>query len=603
MRSLALVLLLTASFPGAAVTPLTMTADVAGNSGRTGDQYAWTDSSGRPRSAILARNNNVSGGGMLDRYVYQLATTAVRTVNALSGGAGGFGYVVSHLPYVNDCVATPDTQFCESYRVIADDSPLGRGFTGTYSVKFAGAHHAIHEFKTTYPRFTGPHPDAPKFVRYDIPVTIQWLFVNGIDHPLWSVTWDWSAVPASVPLAQQIEGDSRGPYGEMDFDGINGSGNLIGGVAWAINHQRFLTTTAPFTLNGNWTWNTVGAAAIPYNMLWIHNADAQMGIVQTGLLATHDAGNAGYLANIQGETSATVTPCAAGNEAHKMLCTWNWPYQSIENNFYNGVGAVDGNLTTNGRRFAWGVKLGAIGRDNYSNYVGNTVTQAQFRSYSTYVVLGEHNPGASVDPTMAQVRAQEMILKAAAPVTLSASVGTVATSGIAGIGRVDTQTYSRPGYNPVYATWEVTAAGNAATVNWSASGGDALKNPVLRVRGYSSATAPTSVTFNGTTLLSGTDVLMSVDLVNNVLWLTLLRTVTGANNTLAIGAVAPPVPCRLDIDGDGHIYPTTDGLILMRVMLGLTGTAVSSAAVVGSPRSTWTDIKTYLNDSCAMGLP
>ena len=601
VRRAAILLLLTASLPGAAVTPLTINQGVAGNSGRTGDQYAWSDASGRPRSAILARNN-LSGGGMLDRYVYQLATSATRTVNALAGGAAGFGYVVSHLPYVSDCVATPDTQFCESNRVIGDDSPLGLGFTGTHGVKFAGVHHAIHEFKTIYPRFTGPHPAGPKFVRHDVPVTIQWLFVNGADHPLWSVTWDWSAVPASVPLAQQIEGDSRGPYGEMDFDGINGSGNAIGGVAWAINHQRFVTTTAPFTLNGNWTWNTVGAAAIPYNMLWIHNANAQMGIVQTALLATHDAGNAGYLANIQGQTSATVTPCA-GYESHKMLCTWNWPYQSIENNFYNGVGVVDGNLTTNGRRFAWGVKLGAIGRDSYANYVGSLVTQPQFKSYSTFVVLGEHNPGASVDPTMAQVRTQEMILKAASPVTITASVGTVATSGIAGIGRVDTQTYSRSGYNPMFATWEVTAAGNAATVNWSTSGGDSLKNPVLRVRAYTSATAPTSVTFNGTTLVSGTDVLMSVDTANSVLWLTLVRTVTGVNNTLAVGAGAAPAPCRMDIDGDGQIHPTTDGLILMRVMLGLTGTAVSSAAVAGSPRSTWADIRTYLNDSCAMALP
>ncbi len=600
MPRLALLLFFAASFPIAAVTPLTITAGVAGNSGRTGDQYAWTDASGRPRSAVLARNA-IPGGGMLDRYVYQLATTAVRTVNALSGGAGGFGYVVSHLPYVNNCAATPDEQYCESIRVIGDDSPLGLGFTGTYSVKFAGAHHAIHEFKTTYPRFTGPHPVGPKFVRYNVPVTIQWLFVNGTDHPLWSVTWDWSAVPAFVPLGQQIEGDSRGPYGEMDFDGINGSGNVIGGVAWAINHQRFITTTAPFTLNGNWTWNTVGAAAVPYNMLWIHNANAQMGIVQTSLLATHDAGNAGYLANIQGQTSAIVTPCA-GYEPHKMLCTWNWPYQSIENNFYNNVGAVDGNLTTSGRRFAWGVKLGAIGRDSYSNYVGNTVTQPQFKSYSAFVVLGEHNPGASVDPTMAQVRVQENILKTTSPITMTASVGTVATSGIAGIGRVDVQTYSRPGYNPVYATWEVTAASNAATVNWSTSGGDTLKNPVLRLRGYTSAAVPASVVFNGTSLVAGTDVLMSVDSANSVLWLTLLRTVSGASNSLAIGATVVPAPCRMDIDGDGQILPTTDGLILMRVMLGLTGTAVSNAAMVGSPRSTWAGIKAYLNDSCAMGL-
>jgi len=243
--------LITASVQ-AAITPITVTAAVTGNLGRVGENYNWTDSAGRPRSALLARNTS-SGGGVLDRYAYTLANSATRTVNSTGSGAGGFGYVVSHLPYVDNCAATPDTQFCESIRVIGDDSPLGLGYTGTYSVKFAGRHHAIHEFKTTYPRFTGPHPAAPKFIRYDVPITIQWLFVNGRDHPLWTVTWDWSAVPASLPLAQQIEGDSRGPYGEMDFDGIAGSPNAIGGVAWAVNEKRFTTTTAPFTLNSTWT--------------------------------------------------------------------------------------------------------------------------------------------------------------------------------------------------------------------------------------------------------------------------------------------------------------------------------------------------------------
>jgi len=51
-------------------------------------------------------------------------------------------------------------------------------------VKFAGRHHAIHEFKTTYPRFTGPHPAGAEFIRYNLPVTIQWLFANGRDRPV-----------------------------------------------------------------------------------------------------------------------------------------------------------------------------------------------------------------------------------------------------------------------------------------------------------------------------------------------------------------------------------------------------------------------------------
>lgn len=583
-----------------AITPITVTAGVTGNMGRIGDSYAWTDSIGQPRSALLARNTSI-GGGVLDRYVYRLANATTRTVNSTASGAGGFGYVVSHLNYQSDCAATPDTQFCESYRVIGDDSPLGLGFTGTYSVKFAGRHHAIHEFKTTYPRFTGPHPAGAKFIRYDVPVTIQWLFANAHDHPLWTVTWDWSAVPAALPLAQQIEGDARGPYGELDFDGIANSGNAIGGIAWAVNQQRFVTTTTPFTLNSAWTWNTVGDAAIPHHMMWIHNANAQMGVVQTSLLATHDAGNGGYTngGGFQGATSAVGNACGDA-PGYKLFCVWDWPFQSIENNFYGGVNVVP-TATTNGRRFAWGAKLGAIGRAAYSNYVNATVTQAQAKSYSTFVVLGEN--GAGVNPVADQVNELQRILKAASPITATASVGTLATSGLAGIGRSDTQTYTRAGYNPVYSTWDVAANANKATLNWVTSGVDSLKNPVLRVLGYNASTGPTSVTFNAVALVADTDYLASVDTANSTLWITLLRTISGATNTLAINATAVAPACSMDIDGDGQIHASTDGLIIMRVMLGMRDAAVTSAAAPGSPRNNWTDIRNFLVTSCGMTLP
>ena len=587
------------SAPHAATLPLTLTAGASGNMGRVADGYAWTDSLGKPRTALLARNTS-AGGGLLDRYVYRLANSSTRTVNSTASGAGGFGYVVSHLPYVDNCAATPNTQFCESIRSIGDDSPLGLNFTGTYSVKLAGRHHAIHEFKTTYPRFTGPHPVGPTFIRYDLPVTIQWLFVNGRDHPLWSVTWDWSAVPTALPLAQQIEGDSRGPYGEMDFDGIASSPNVIAGVAWAINAKRFSTTSAPFTLNSSWTWSTTGDAAIPFNMLWIQGGNAQMGMVQTSLLATHDAGNGGYGGDFQGADSPAGSRCP-DPPGYRMFCVWDWPFQSIENNFYDGNGALSATNTTNGRRLAWGVKLGAIGRASYANYVNATVTQAQAKSYSTFIVLGEH--GAGVNPVADQVNELQQILKAISPITATASIGTLATSGPAGIGRSDTQVYSRAGYNPVYSTWDVSASASKATLNWAASNADSLKNPVVRVLGYSMGTAPSSLTFNGTALVADTDYLASVDTATGTLWVTLLRTISGATNTLAINAVSVAPACSMDIDGDGQVHSTTDGLIIMRAMLGMRDTAVSSAAVPGSPRSTWTDIREFLVTSCGMVLP
>ena len=57
--------------------------------------------------------------------------------------------------------------------------------------------------------------------------------------------------------------------------------------------------------------------------------------------------------------------------------------------------------------------------------------------------------------------------------------------------------------------------------------------------------------------------------------------------------------CSLDIDGNGSINPLSDGLILVRAMLGLTGTAVTDGAISGSPpRNTWALIQPYLNGNC-----
>jgi subtilisin family serine protease len=71
-----------------------------------------------------------------------------------------------------------------------------------------------------------------------------------------------------------------------------------------------------------------------------------------------------------------------------------------------------------------------------------------------------------------------------------------------------------------------------------------------------------------------------------------------------VGALGASVQiCQMDIDGDGQISATTDGLILMRAMMGMTGAAVSSAAVPGSPRGDWLSIRAYLVGVCGMTLP
>ncbi len=74
-------------------------------------------------------------------------------------------------------------------------------------------------------------------------------------------------------------------------------------------------------------------------------------------------------------------------------------------------------------------------------------------------------------------------------------------------------------------------------------------------------------------------------------------------NIKQVDAAALVERCNMDIDGDGFVHATTDGLMLIRAMMGMTGTAVSSAAVVGSPRSDWATIRAFLVNACGMTLP
>ncbi len=61
--------------------------------------------------------------------------------------------------------------------------------------------------------------------------------------------------------------------------------------------------------------------------------------------------------------------------------------------------------------------------------------------------------------------------------------------------------------------------------------------------------------------------------------------------------------CSMDIDGDGLVQATTDGLMLARAMLGMTGTAVTNGAIgAGASRTTWSAIRNFLNTRCGQNF-
>jgi hypothetical protein len=57
--------------------------------------------------------------------------------------------------------------------------------------------------------------------------------------------------------------------------------------------------------------------------------------------------------------------------------------------------------------------------------------------------------------------------------------------------------------------------------------------------------------------------------------------------------------CVLDLDGNGTIDALTDGIMLLRAFFGLSGTSVTNGALgAGATRTTWPEIRVYLNSNC-----
>jgi len=70
--------------------------------------------------------------------------------------------------------------------------------------------------------------------------------------------------------------------------------------------------------------------------------------------------------------------------------------------------------------------------------------------------------------------------------------------------------------------------------------------------------------------------------------------------SLCFGGVGHAAVCNLDVDADGRVAGTTDGLLVLRYMLGIRGNALTANALgSGAARSAAADIEAYLAAPCA----
>ena len=503
-----------------ATAPLSIEHDVT-VSNMLSDRFTWKDANNQSRVAVLAQNNGPNDhgarGGALREFRYQLPNGSTRVASITTygnGGYAGFGYVVSH--------ASRST-------CVGDDSPLG-GFTaGTFERVFEGRHHAIFRFHLNYPRNCGTTGGLAR----TMPVTIDWMFTTGHDHPLWAVTYDVDQATAvaggAIAPANTFYDDSRAPYGELNIDG-EGFEDLDG-TAWG-DRWKFTTTSAPISLDSTWTWNVPNT--VPYVKEWIagplsgtNTRDATMGIVQTQTIDQQDAGGArdpGVGSDIRSfwnKTSANGNACGA----HVMPCENDWPYQANANSVEFGA---------NNARLTWKTQYGFLGQSSYTTNNGGPMTTAAGypkKSYSTYIVLGTHTT-LPVETQVAQVETIQSL-------TLSASTGSVRTSGPAGITRADTVTYAPAGYNHVYGALAFTASSNNLDAN-IAVGSGTLKKPLIIVSSYTGADPVVKI--GGVTLTADTDYFASLRAAASEYWITLNRDLAGATNHLEILGGAAGVP-------------------------------------------------------------
>jgi len=379
--------------------------------------WTWKDATGHPRSVALKveGNGNPGHGGYAVQFTYMVGTTTI-TINPESGGDGGFGYFVSHERYRSFADGTVDT--IANHIFGKDDSPLGNGFAATMSKPLLSAHAGAQRFVIDYGHYgtvvadpvdpnTGndstPLPAGKSnYAFYTLPATTTWVFQDGTNYPRIDVSVSLAELVPSggtVPTADLVSFDMRGPYGVMVFD--NGADGTVNNVLWGDQEYIFKLLKTPVTRDSTWTWNTLNKGA-RYHAL-------QAGSFEMGLFEPANVSSSatvdGYSAE-RGYTSASYAAAggqsfsACNSGAQQVLPSdGEWPYQSVQYSLPCGAGEFG--TPTTFKKFAWGTTAyygtsltGVYNGQRGYNFDGFPASHTV--GYSVCLVLGEFTAGKSL---------------------------------------------------------------------------------------------------------------------------------------------------------------------------------------------------------------
>ncbi|MCZ2135483.1 MAG: hypothetical protein LC098_08660 [Burkholderiales bacterium] len=260
-------------------------------------------------------------------------------------------------------------------------------------------------------------------------------------------------------------------------------------------------------------------------------------------------------------------------------------------------------------------KYGIILADNGTNWYVSGTTDSRWNNDELHeldFIRGSDFEAVDVSSLMVNANSAEA---AVGPITLT---GTISGSAAARAG----VTFCGGGAGVSCTTSD--ASGNfSCTVPYGYSGrlyprlADTLFSPPLRIASATSnAALPTLAARQPTTCdldadASGGDTRAFADGLLALRWMLGLNGSALTSGVLAPGATrtqpnniaAHLAAQQLDLDGDSSVDATTDGLMLLRALLGFSGNAVVADAI--SPcatRTTWSAIRTRLANVCGLGV-
>ncbi len=492
----------------------------------------WTDASGLPRSAMMVDERATAPyTGYLRQYTYQInGVTRVCT--------GSYNYATDkHLEFSGD-------GFVQNHTAGGGDVSTGNGsgtFPGATAITLQGSSHVIITYNIPTYRIGG----------VTVPTTIQWFFADGRSNPIFAITQDASASPGNLGA------DSRSPYGDMAYDGATTgdpiAGNLVGGYSYGDQYKFATLATGPERVTRASPWKATETNAIPYAMQWVDpgsGVDAEMGHVATLPLSLSDQG-------IDTQTSKYNNPPDFFDPRTQSHPTGPLPPDNTQAfQIINETGTLPATGTTNSKRLTWGTQWGRVGGfdeygsftdiKNYSQHstdpVGQTLAgkrvSGALMAYSVFVVFGPHLGSYKTGTVGQEVTQMENVQLA----LLSASTGTVAASGPAGVGNASTTTisYSPKGYNPTYACWELSATNNVVNATLTPAGNASLDHPVFLIDNYTASNLPASIAVGAGLTKSGTDYFVTLDTSNKRLWITVNRVAATAVNVTVTPPYAAP---------------------------------------------------------------